>query len=98
MAQSTKAETAEGSGAGMVPAVPWEGGRYPRGAALPQTLVQRRLMDHPAAPAIQAAVADGSAGTMACAASQAQEAPAMWTVSPHSPTTGNITQQRPGQG
>ena len=85
-------------GAGMVPAVPWEGGRYPRGAVLPQTLVQRRLMAHPAAPAIQAAVAAGSAGTMACAESQAQEAPAMWTVSRHSPTTGNITQQRPGRG
>ncbi len=59
------------------------------------TLIELTMMN---GDALLRAEADGSAGTMACAGSPAQAVPAMWTVSRHSPTTGNITPQRPRQG
>ena len=97
MGQPTREETAEGSVAGTAPAAHWEAGRYPQAAALLKTLAWGIII-HQAVPLLPAAVADGSAGTMACAVSQAQEAPAMWTVWHHSPTTGNITLRKPRQG
>ena len=83
--------------AGTAPAVLWEAGRFPRGAARLKTLAWGIII-HQAVPLLPAAVADGSAGTMECTGSPAQAVPAMWAVSRHSPTTGNITPQRPRQG
>ena len=97
MAQSTKAGMAEESGAEMVPAVPWEDGRFPHQVVLPQTLVQHPLTVHQAVPAIQAVAADGSAEIMASGENPAQAVPGMWMALHLSPIKGSITLRKQRQ-
>ena len=82
----------------MVPAVRWEGGRFPQEATLLKIMEKHRLLVRQAAPAILVAVAGGLVEITVSAGSLAEAVPAMWTVSHLSPTMGNITLRKQRQG
>lgn len=81
----------------MVPAAHWAGGRFPR-EAVPLTISEKHRIIQEAIPQNLEAAEDGSLEIMACAGNPAQEAPAMWMESLHSPIMGNITRQKQRQG